>query len=489
MSPDLQWRWPSPAVVFLAGLSLTACGDNSSDSQGPEPGTPTVAEVVLTAPDSSVAVGQTVQLSAEALDTAGAVIPDETFTWSSEAPEVATVSGDGLVTAVTGGTAVVTATAGEVSGQLTVTVEDSTPTGPPPQGGDSVGLALVAEGVGFPLWVTQPPGDPRLFIVDKGGTIRIVKDGALLPDPFLDIHALVSTRAEQGLLGLAFPPDYATSNRFVVHYTDVNGDTRIAFYQVSSDPDRADPASEAVILTLDQPGPGHNGGQITFGPDGYLWIGLGDGGSREGEDQGRAQSLGDWYGSILRIDVSHGPAYTIPPDNPFVDTPGAKPEIWGYGLRNPWRFSFDRTTGDLYIGDVGEHTWEEVNVGRAAEDLGRGANYGWSLMEAHDCLQAGCDQSGITFPYYQYGHEGVACAITGAYVYRGAAIPRLQGQLVFADFCAGWVHSVHATGDPGSPADWPTLAPDDHITSLAEDNDGELYVTTMGGKVFKIVPR
>ena len=485
MSPDLQSRWCLPALVF-AGLALTGCGDNGGDAQAPEPGPVPVAEVVLTAPDSTIAPDQTVQVSAEALDTTGAPIADETFTWASETPEVATVSSDGLVTAITGGTAVITATAGEVSGRLTVTV---TPPSGPPQGGDSVGLALVASGVGFPLYVTSPPGDPRLFIVDKGGTIRIVKDGALLPDPFLDLTPLVSTRAEQGLLGLAFPPDYATSGRFVVHYTDVNGDTRVAFYHVSSDPDRADPSSEEVILGLAQPGPGHNGGQIIFGPDGYLWIGLGDGGSREGEDDGRAQSLADWFGSILRIDVSGGPAYTIPPDNPFVDTPGAKPEIWGYGLRNPWRFSFDRSTGDLYIGDVGEHHWEEINVGRAADGLGRGANYGWSLMEAHDCLQAGCDQSGITFPFFQYGHEDAACAITGAYVYRGAAIPRLQGQLIFSDFCAGWVHSVHATGDPGAPVNWPTLAPDDHITSLAEDNDGELYVATMGGKVFKVVPR
>jgi glucose/arabinose dehydrogenase len=486
MSSDLPSRWCLPASI-LAGLALIGCGDNGGDAQAPEPAPAPVAEVVLTAPDSTIAPDQTVQVSAEAFDTAGAPIADETFTWASETPEVATVSSDGLVTAVTGGTAIITATAGEVSGRLTVTV--APPTGPPPQGGDSVGLALVASGVGFPLYVTSPPGDPRLFIVDKGGTIRIVKDGALLPDPFLDLTPLVSTRAEQGLLGLAFPPDYATSGRFVVHYTDVNGDTRVAFYHVSSDPDRADPSSEAVILALTQPGPGHNGGQIIYGPDGYLWIGLGDGGSREGADDGRAQSLADWFGSILRIDVSGGPAYTIPPDNPFVDTPGAKPEIWSYGLRNPWRFSFDRSTGDLYIGDVGEHHWEEINVGRATAGLGRGANHGWSLMEAHDCLQAGCDQSGITFPFFQYGHEDAACAITGAYVYRGTAIPRLQGQLIFSDFCAGWVHSVHATGDPGSPVNWPTLDPDDHITSLAEDNDGELYVATMGGKVFKVVPR
>jgi glucose/arabinose dehydrogenase len=444
-----------------------------------------VAEVVLSAPDSSLDVGGTVQVTAEARDTAGNVMPDEAFTWASSAAEVATVSGAGLITAVGEGQADITATDGDVTGTLTVTV--TAPTGPPPAGGDTVGLELIASGVGFPLWVTSPPDDDRLFIVDKGGTIRIVKDGTLLPEPFLDLSGKVATLPEQGLLGLAFPPDYATSHRFVVHYTNADGDTRVSFFTTSSDPDRADPASEAVILGLDQPGPGHNGGEVMFGPDGFLWIGLGDGGSRDGDDKGRAQSLADWFGSILRIDVANGADYTVPADNPFVGTAGAKPEIWNYGLRNPWRFSFDRSTGDLYIGDVGEHHWEEVNVARAG-DLGRGLDYGWSRMEAHDCLQAGCDESGITFPDLQYSHDG-ACAITGAYVYRGAAIPMLQGQLLFSDFCGGWVHSVPVGSLGSAPVNWPTLSPDDRISSLAEGTDGELYLTTAGGNVFKIVPR
>jgi glucose/arabinose dehydrogenase len=485
-------RYPSLSVagaggaLLLAGL-LVACGGDSGGPQEPQPGSPTVAEVVLSAPDSSLDVDQTVQVTAEAHDTAGNVMADQTFTWASGSPDVATVSEDGVVTAVAEGQADITATDGDVIGRLTVTV--SAPPNPPPGGGgDTVGLQLIASGVGFPLWVTSPPGDGRLFIVDKGGTIRIVKDGALLPEPFLDLTGKVAGRTEQGLLGLAFPPDYATSHRFVVHYTNIDGDTRISFFTTSSDPDRADPASEANILALDQPGPSHNGGQITFGPDGFLWIGLGDGGSRDGADQGRAQSLGDWFGKILRIDVTNGAAYTIPPDNPFAETAGAKPEIWSYGLRNPWRFSFDRTTGDLYIGDVGEHRWEEVNIAKAP-NLGRGDNYGWSRMEAHDCLQMGCDQSGITFPALQYSHDGTACAITGAYVYRGAAIPKLQGQLLFSDFCAGWVHSVPIGSPSATPVNWPTLSPQDAISSLSQDNDGELYLTTAGGKVFKIVPK
>ena len=477
-------------ALLLAGLLAGCGGDSGNPQQPPEeppPGQPTVAEVVLSAPDSSLEIDQTVQLTAEARDTAGTPMPGETISWSSGSPEVASVSEDGLVTGVAEGQADIVAAAGDVTGHLTVTV--AAPPGPPPVGGDTVGLELVASDVGFPLWVTSPPGDPRLFIVDKGGSIRIVKDGAVLPDPFLDLTGKVGTRPEQGLLGLAFPPDYATSHRFVIHYTNLDGDTRISFFTTSADPDRADPGSEAVILSLDQPGPGHNGGQITFGPDGYLWIGLGDGGSRDGDDKGRAQSLADWFGSILRIDVSRGADYTVPPDNPFVGRAGAKPEIWSYGLRNPWRFSFDRSTGDLYIGDVGEHHWEEVNVGKADGGLARGVNYGWSLMEAHDCLQPGCDQSGITFPDLQYNHDIGGCAITGAYVYRGAAIPMLQGQLLFSDFCGGWVRSVPAATPSATPVLWPTLDPGDAISSLAEDNDGELYLTTAGGKVFKIVPK
>ena len=397
---------------------------------------------------------------------------------------MATVSEDGLVTGLAEGEATITATAEGTTGELTITVSSGRPSA-----GDTVGLRLIASDVGFPVWVTSPPDDPRLFIVDKGGTIRIVRDGALLPAPFLDLTGKVATGQEQGLLGLAFPPDFATSRRFVVHYTDSDGDTRVSFVSVSADPDKADPTSEAVILGLDQPGATHNGGQITFGPDGFLWIGLGDGGSSKGEDKGRGQSLADWLGSILRIDVASGAAYTVPSDNPFVGTAGAMTEIWNSGLRNPWRFSFDRSTGDLIIGDVGEDHWEEINIGRAAEGLGRRANYGWSTMEAQDCLETGCDQSGITFPYLQYSHNGGACAITGAYVYRGSAIPQLQGQLLFSDFCAGWVHSVPAMADSGTVVNWPTLSPGEGITSLAEDNDGELYVTTTGGRVFKIVPQ
>jgi glucose/arabinose dehydrogenase len=320
-------------------------------------------------------------------------------------------------------------------------------------------------------------------VVEKRGSIRIVADGVLLPEPFLDIAGRVSTSGEQGLLGLAFFPDYVFSGRFVVHYTDVEGDTRIAVFRVSSDPDRADPASESLVLTTPQPATNHNGGQILFGGDGMLYVGLGDGG---GADGGRAQSLEDLLGSVLRIDVSAGSGYAVPPDNPFVGTPNARPEIWSYGLRNPWRFSLDRATGDLYIADVGQSQWEEINLARAAEGGGRAVNYGWSLMEGPDCVLEGCDRTGLTLPYAQYDHSS-GCAVTGGYVYRGPAIPALQGHYLFGDFCRGVVWTLLPTGAAPTLVERPTLSPGDNITSFGEDAAGELYVLTAGGGVFKVV--
>jgi glucose/arabinose dehydrogenase len=327
-----------------------------------------------------------------------------------------------------------------------------------------------------------------LFLVEKGGAIRIVKGGALLSAPFLDLTGLVSTGPEQGLLGLAFPPDYPSSGRFVVHYTDLEGDTRISSFRVSNDPDRADPASESVVLAQDQPFSNHNGGQILFGPDGFLYIGLGDGGSRDGADQGRGQSVADLLGSILRIDISSGSPYAVPPDNPFVGNDGARPEIWSYGLRNPWRFSFDRGTGDLYIADVGESRWEEVNRSTIAEGSGRGANFGWSRMEGRHCLQEdGCDQSGLVLPVLEYDHSD-GCSVTGGYVYRGGAIPQLQGHYFYADFCQGWVRSFRVDDAALERVDWPSLHPGGTVSSFGEDSAGELYLLTGEGRVFKIVP-
>ena len=360
---------------------------------------------------------------------------------------------------------------------------------PPPDSPLPVALQEVASGLAFPLYLTAPPGDPRLFIVEKGGGIRIVKDGALLAAPFLDLSAQLSTGREQGLLGLAFPPDYATTGRFFVHYTDPAGDTRVSSFQVSADPDVADPATESVVLAVGQPFDNHNGGQIVFGPDGYLYIGLGDGGGAN-DPSGTGQSFGDLLGAILRIDPRGGTPYVVPADNPFVGVEGASPEVWSYGLRNPWRFGFDRANGDLYIGDVGQGQWEEVDYSSAVDGAGRGLNYGWSVMEGAHCLSGdSCDQTGLVLPVLEYGH-GSGCSVSGGYVYRGAAIPAMQGHYFYADFCSGFVRSVRLdAGAVAEEAEWPTLRPGGGIPSFGEDSAGELYVIAEDGRVLKIVPQ
>jgi glucose/arabinose dehydrogenase len=364
--------------------------------------------------------------------------------------------------------------------------ENGTPD--PPEGTEPVALQQVASGLSFPLYLTAPAGDRRLFVVEKGGMIRVVKDGAVLASPFLDISAQVSGGGEQGLLGLAFDPQYAASGRFVVHYTDLAGDTRVAGFRVSSDPDVADPASEVLILAADQPFANHNGGQALFGPDGYLYITLGDGGSAD-DPAGRGQSLSELLGSILRIDPLEGGGYAVPSDNPFVGTAGALQEIWSYGLRNPWRISFDPATGDLYIADVGQRRWEEVNVSTAADGAGRGLNFGWSVMEGPECFRdSPCPQEGLELPVVSYDH-GDGCSITGGFVYRGAAIPALRGHYFYSDYCGGWVRSFRF--DNGAAADqfqWSALAPGGSVPGFGVDAAGELYVMSAQGVVFKIVP-
>jgi glucose/arabinose dehydrogenase len=358
----------------------------------------------------------------------------------------------------------------------------------PPDGAEAVALQPVATGLAFPLYLTAPEGDPRLFIVEKGGTVRIVAGGAVLPSPFLDLSGQVSTGSEQGLLGLAFHPQYAANGRFVVHYTDVAGDTRVSGFRVSSDPNLADAASEVEILSADQPFPNHNGGQVIFGPDGYLYVMLGDGGS-SGDPGARGQSLADLLGSILRIEPLEAGGYAVPDDNPLVGTTGALPEIWSYGLRNPWRVAFDPANGDLYIADVGQQEWEEVNVTTSAEGAGRGLNFGWSTMEGPACFRdAPCDDEGLELPVLSYGH-GAGCSVTGGFVYRGAAIPALQGHYFYSDFCRGWVRSFRfENGTAVDQFQWPTLAPGGSVPSFGRDATGELYVMTTGGAVYKIVP-
>jgi glucose/arabinose dehydrogenase len=370
---------------------------------------------------------------------------------------------------------------------------DSTASGGPggPDAPGDVALETVATGLQFPLDLASPPGDSRLFVVEKGGRIRIIKDRALLSRPFLDISANVSTGSEQGLLGIAFDPAYASNGRFVVNYTNVNGDTRISAFHVSTDPDLADAGSETVLLPVDQPFANHNGGQVVFGPDGYLYIGLGDGGSG-GDPMGNGQSLGTLLGKILRIDLNGGTPYRIPPDNPFVATagPSTRGEIWSYGLRNPWRFSFDRANGDLYIGDVGQNAFEEIDVSPAASGAGRALNFGWNRMEGTHCYpdpSASCDRTGLTGPVLDYSHSD-GCSVTAGYVYRGAAIPSLVGTYFYSDYCRGWIRSFRfSNGSVTEPQDWPALSPGGSVTSFGLDSAGELYILTSEGGVYRIV--
>ncbi|MCU0621746.1 MAG: PQQ-dependent sugar dehydrogenase [Gemmatimonadales bacterium] len=356
--------------------------------------------------------------------------------------------------------------------------------------GLDLALEPVVTGLAFPLVLTAPAGDARLFIVEKNGRIRIVKNGSLLPTPFLDITSLTSKGGEQGLLGLAFDPQYASNGRFFVSYTDGGGGNVLASYQVSSgNPDVANPASAAIRLQVAQPFANHNGGHIAFGPDGFLYLGIGDGGSG-GDPQGNGQDPTDLLGSTLRLDVRGATGYEVPSSNPFVGIAGRRAELWDLGLRNPWRFSFDRATGDLYIADVGQNELEEVNVATAASGGGRGRNYGWAITEGGACFgSGGCDRTGLTEPVLDYSHaEG--CSVTGGYVYRGSAIAGLAGTYFYSDYCGGWVRSFRAVGGVATEQrEWAGLDTGAQVVSFGEDAAGELYVLTSAGSVSRIVTR
>lgn len=357
--------------------------------------------------------------------------------------------------------------------------------------GDSTGtgavnlrLETVASGLSSPLYVSAPAGDNRLFIVEQIGRIRIVKNGQLLATPFLDIRSRIASGGERGLLSVAFHPSYSANGFLYVNYTNTSGDTHVERYTVAGNPDVADPASARLILFVAQPFSNHNGGHILFGADGMLYIGMGDGGSG-GDPQGHGQNRGTLLGDLLRIDVNNGDPYAVPPDNPFVGTAGMRGEIWAWGLRNPWRFAFDRTAGLLYIADVGQTEWEEINVAPAAQG---GLNYGWSITEGAHCYSpsSGCSTQNLTLPAVEYNHsEG--CSLTGGFVYRGSRIPELAGHYFYGDYCRGWIRSFrYANGQAVDKTEWnlPTVS---SLTSFGEDASGDLYVTSQSGTVFRII--
>jgi glucose/arabinose dehydrogenase len=336
-----------------------------------------------------------------------------------------------------------------------------------------VTLEQVATGLQQPVDIAHA-GDTRLFIVQRNGLIRIFNGTTMLPDPFLDIRNLVTTAgSEQGLLGLAFHPGYAQNGLFYVNYTDRQGDTNVVRYSVSPDPNRANASSAVRILFIEQPFANHNGGQLRFGPDGYLYIGTGDGGAG-GDPDNRAQNLGTLLGKLLRIDVNSASPYAIPSSNPFVSRAGARPEIWAYGLRNPWRFSFDRQTGELWLADVGQGSWEEVNY-QPATSIG-GENYGWRRMEGRHCLNpaTGCNDGTLVLPVIEYDHSS-GCSVTGGYVYRGTRFPRFAGKYIYGDFCSGIIWAA-TRAQNGAVTTRPLLDTNFFLSTFGEDLNGEIYV-------------
>ncbi len=363
------------------------------------------------------------------------------------------------------------------------------------------------------LYITQPALEKdRLFVLNQKGQIHIIKNGKTLNEPFLDIsdrvHGSLTPGSEEGLLGLAFHPEYKENGYFYVNYVDRNDTSVVSRFSVTQHPDTADKNSEKILLKLAQPFGNHNGGHLAFGPrDGMLYIGFGDGG-KWGDPYDNAQNLNTLLGAILRIDVNSGDPYSIPVDNPFIGQKDKRPEIFCYGLRNPWRFSFDRETNDLIIGDVGQNLWEEISW--TTWDVSKGANYGWRTMEANHCYnpEEFCDTTGLVMPVHEYPNnaaymkilmgmdnsEATGCSVTGGYVYRGADNPHLWGTYIFGDYCTGRIWSFKLKD--GKPVGFKNLRKElkKHskdvplfISSFGEDNSGELYVVDYLGAVYKFV--
>jgi glucose/arabinose dehydrogenase len=364
-------------------------------------------------------------------------------------------------------------------------VPPGTATRTPAAGGPpTLTIDPVLQGLDSPVDIAWRPNDTSsMFVVERSGRIRIVRGGKLIERPFLDIANLVKAGGEQGLLGLAFLPT-AEEGRFFVYYTATDGEQTVASYDtLGNEPDRADASSARIWLRMPDQFANHNGGSLAFGPDGFLYIGTGDGGGG-GDPLDSGRHLDTLLAKVLRIDVGVDqgaqavPSYRVPTDNPFLSTPGARAEIWLTGLRNPWRIRFDRATGDLWIGDVGQGAWEEIDVVRNGT---KGLDFGWNIMEGAHCFRSSqCDESGLTLPVAEYGHH-VGCAVTGGTVYRGAAFPALQGWYLLSDYCSGTFWAVAAASassdDTREPIEVATTSYS--ISAIAEDSSGELFATDL----------
>ncbi|MCI3226741.1 sorbosone dehydrogenase family protein [Streptomyces sp. NP-1717] len=346
----------------------------------------------------------------------------------------------------------------------------------PPKAAADVALTEVATAQNPTAGAAGPDG--TVWIAERAGTVRVLDDQGL-GEPVLDISAETTTDGERGLLGVAFDNELA---HFYISYTDLEGTSTIDEFAVESG--AIQPDSRRTVLTQTQPYENHNGGDIKFGPDGYLYIAFGDGGAG-GDPHGNGQKLDTLLGKILRIDPSGGEPYAVPADNPFVDDPNAKDEIWSYGLRNPWRFSFDSGTGDMLIADVGQSEWEEVDWAPASS--AGGENYGWASMEGNHPFRGGTEPANHVPPVFEYDRNGLGCSVTGGYVYRGDAIPGLQGQYLYSDYCDGTVRGL--TIDNGEVTGQSDLGVNGgEVISFVEDGDGELYVLALGGSISRIDP-
>ena len=365
-------------------------------------------------------------------------------------------------------------------------------TEPGPAPTTALRLAPVDSGYDFSIFVASPPGDrERLLVVERGGAIHLRRDRVRQPVPFLDLTSRTGGAGEHGVYSIAFHPQYAVNRQLYAYYVAHDGSSQVARFTADPSGDTADPASELTILSQPQPaGAVLYGGRIGFGPDGKFYVAFGDGVPGAGPASA-AQDSGSFMGKMLRIDVDAGTPYAVPPDNPYVARAGWRPEIWQLGFRNPWRWSFDRGTGDLYLGDVGEDRLEEVNV--LESPIEGGNNFGWPFMEGDGCFEpaTGCETAGLVTPLVQYSHDGNGCSVTGGHVYRGRDYPALRGTYLYSDFCGGWIRSFRLEGGAAAEAYPEVPAPlagglTDNAVSFGEDADGEVYVVYASGRIYRI---
>lgn len=466
-------KWIAIAMTLL----VAACGGGGGDSGGGGVVAPQTGQLAITIAGLPAGVAAVVSVTGPSTTTTA----PSTVTLSSLVPgRYAVVAGNvvasGSVYAplIASQDATVTANA---TASVTVTYAIA-----------RIALQEVASGLSTPLFLAAPRNDARLFIVERTGRVRIVKNGVLNATPYLDLSARIATTGEGGLLSIAFDPDYATNGFVYADFVDTSGNIAIERFHVSADPDVAD-ASPLRILSIAHPvNTNHYGGLLAFGADGMLYAGIGDGGGA-GDVLGNAQNLAVLLGKLLRVDVRNAnpiQPYAIPPDNPFATRNDRRREIWAYGLRNPWRYAFDPTSASLYIADVGQDRREEIDAVGAAT---AGLNYGWNAVEGTLCSPSDpCDKTGTVVPVLDYPHDATGgCSITGGYVYRGSAIPGIQGRYFYSDFCSGWLRSIAVVdGVATERVDW-NIANVGSILSFGQDAQGELYMLSTNGKVYRLV--